>query len=221
MDYYIPVFTVLQFLFYVGWLKVAEALLNPYGEDDEDFDTNWMVDRHLQLSYMMVDFVGQHPPKLEKDDHWDVCIPDELPYTVASLPFRVPPALTSAEGLSVPISKQQPIFAQYLNPNETPKAGGSTWRLNAALAQIVTPMIGRRKSATLSTKSMPGIHPGTPEKRRRVTTLSLSPGINRKWSKSRTSSSNSLPETVEADGARSRKASLTIKPHLTPLVEGK
>ena len=45
---------VLQFLFYVGWLKTAEALLNPYGEDDEDFDTNWMVDRHLQVSYMMV-----------------------------------------------------------------------------------------------------------------------------------------------------------------------
>jgi hypothetical protein len=36
----------------------------------------------------MVDYVGQHPPKLEKDDHWDMCIPDELPYTVASLPFR-------------------------------------------------------------------------------------------------------------------------------------
>ena len=28
--------------------------MNPYGEDDEDFDTNWMVDRHLQVSYMMV-----------------------------------------------------------------------------------------------------------------------------------------------------------------------
>ena len=38
----------------MGWLKTAEALLNPYGEDDEDFDTNWMVDRHLQVSYMMV-----------------------------------------------------------------------------------------------------------------------------------------------------------------------
>ena len=59
-DYVFPVFTSLQFLFYVGWLKVAEALLNPYGEDDEDFDTNWMVDRHLQLSYLMVDQVGRH-----------------------------------------------------------------------------------------------------------------------------------------------------------------
>ncbi|QQP53062.1 Bestrophin -like protein, partial [Caligus rogercresseyi] len=41
--------------FYNGWLKVAEALLNPFGEDDEDFDTNWMVDRNIQLSYVMVD----------------------------------------------------------------------------------------------------------------------------------------------------------------------
>ena len=53
VDYVFPFFTVLQFLFYVGWLKVAEALLNPYGEDDEDFDCNWMVDRHLQWSYMV------------------------------------------------------------------------------------------------------------------------------------------------------------------------
>ena len=40
IDYVIPIFTILQFIFYIGWLKVAEALLNPYGEDDEDFDTS-------------------------------------------------------------------------------------------------------------------------------------------------------------------------------------
>ena len=48
-DYYFPLFTSLEFLFYVGWLKVAEALLNPFGEDDEDFDTNFMIDRNLQV----------------------------------------------------------------------------------------------------------------------------------------------------------------------------
>lgn len=31
-DYYVPVFTILQFLFYMGWLKVGQALMNPFGE---------------------------------------------------------------------------------------------------------------------------------------------------------------------------------------------
>ncbi len=29
--------TALQFIFYVGWMKVAESLMNPLGEDDDDF----------------------------------------------------------------------------------------------------------------------------------------------------------------------------------------
>ena len=32
-----------------GWLKVAEALLNPYGEDDDDFELNWLLDRHVAV----------------------------------------------------------------------------------------------------------------------------------------------------------------------------
>lgn len=41
--------SILQFLFYVGWIKVAEVLLNPLGEDDDDFETNWILDRNLQV----------------------------------------------------------------------------------------------------------------------------------------------------------------------------
>ena len=90
-DLYIPVFTFLQFFFYMGWLKVsyliffnssfivavfkcfryckkmtfkridlicmfvstqvAETMVNPFGEDDDDFDINTTIDRNLQVIY--------------------------------------------------------------------------------------------------------------------------------------------------------------------------
>jgi hypothetical protein len=114
VDFVVPVFTILQYLFYVGWLKVAEALINPFGEDDDDFDVNWMVDRNLQVSYMMIDDVGQFPPKATRDIHWGLPIPDELPYTVASLPFRGSVPDSSATRMEVSTEGQQTISSSDL-----------------------------------------------------------------------------------------------------------
>lgn len=51
IDLYFPILTVVQFLFYMGWMKVAEALLNPFGSDDNDLEVNYLLDRNLQVSF--------------------------------------------------------------------------------------------------------------------------------------------------------------------------
>ena len=49
-DFYLPIFTFIELLSYMGWIKVAETLLNPFGDDDEDFQVNYMIDRNLQVN---------------------------------------------------------------------------------------------------------------------------------------------------------------------------
>uniref|UniRef100_A0A1I8NXE4 Bestrophin homolog n=1 Tax=Stomoxys calcitrans TaxID=35570 RepID=A0A1I8NXE4_STOCA len=80
LDFYMPLFIMLQFFFYMGWLKVAETLINPFGEDDDDFEVNWMIDRNLQVSYLIVDEMHHEHPELVKDQYWDEVYPSELPY---------------------------------------------------------------------------------------------------------------------------------------------
>ena len=46
-----------------------------------------------------------------KDPHWDIGIPEELPYTVASLPFRINYMESAAENLKIPLEQHRRVEA--------------------------------------------------------------------------------------------------------------
>ncbi|KAM9403483.1 bestrophin-3-like isoform 3-T4 [Salvelinus alpinus] len=99
-DFYIPIFTMLQFFFYSGWLKVAEQLINPFGEDDDDFEANWCIDRNLQVSLIAVDEMHMNFPPMTKDIYWNdsAALP---PYTLAAADYCIPSFLGSTRELDL------------------------------------------------------------------------------------------------------------------------
>ena len=70
LDLYYPIFMTVKFLFFFGWLRVAETLYNPFGEDDDDFELNELIQRHFRVSLNIVDD-GDDPPALQRDIFWD------------------------------------------------------------------------------------------------------------------------------------------------------
>ncbi|KAJ8945962.1 hypothetical protein NQ318_016790, partial [Aromia moschata] len=140
-DVYFPFFTALQFCFYIGWLKVAEVLINPFGEDDDDIELNWLIDRHIKAGYMIVDEMHEEHPELLKDQYWDDVVPKELPYTVASEHYRREEPKGSAESYKV-----KSTDAMYANLVVTNKKSLHD-DMYADYESVDTPIVERRKSS--------------------------------------------------------------------------
>ena len=53
MNLWFPLIASLEFLFYMGWMSVGQALRCPFGEDPDDFDMNFILDRNIHVSNMI------------------------------------------------------------------------------------------------------------------------------------------------------------------------
>uniref|UniRef100_A0A914QIA7 Bestrophin homolog n=1 Tax=Panagrolaimus davidi TaxID=227884 RepID=A0A914QIA7_9BILA len=59
----------------MGWLKVAEALLNPLGEDDDDFECNFIIDRNITIALAVADQMPTDIPEQKRDTFDSQTIP--------------------------------------------------------------------------------------------------------------------------------------------------
>uniref|UniRef100_A0A8C2U770 Bestrophin homolog n=1 Tax=Coturnix japonica TaxID=93934 RepID=A0A8C2U770_COTJA len=145
LDLFVPVFTFLQFFFYAGWLKVAEQLINPFGEDDDDFETNRLIDRNLQVSLMAVDEMHQDLPILEKDLYWNEPDP-QPPYTAATAEYKRPSFLGSTFDISM--QKEEMEFQPLEQIKENEEANHSTPLLGhlGRLLGVQSPSFSRSSS---------------------------------------------------------------------------
>ncbi|XP_070270100.1 bestrophin-2a isoform X2 [Myotis yumanensis] len=160
LDLFVPVFTLLQFFFYAGWLKVAEQLINPFGEDDDDFETNFLIDRNFQVSMLAVDEMYDDLAMLEKDLYWDTA-EARAPYTAATAFLRLQPSFQGStfditlakedmqferpDGADLPLGEAHGDFLQRLLPVGPGMAAGS--QLGRRLSVL------RRKNSAVSEAS--------------------------------------------------------------------
>ncbi|XP_050972577.1 bestrophin-2 [Labeo rohita] len=141
LDLYVPIFTLLQFFFYAGWLKVAEQLINPFGEDDDDFETNWLIDRNFQVSMMAVDEMYGDLPMMERDRYWNDSNP-RPPYTAATLfVLRKPSFQGSTFDMAIPKEEMhfQPLEEIAENLEESAKRNHNLALFNRLLGSAPSP----------------------------------------------------------------------------------
>ncbi|XP_035393786.1 bestrophin-4 [Cygnus atratus] len=169
LDMYVPLSTLLQFFFYAGWLKVAEQIINPFGEDDDDFETNKLIDRNLQVSLLSVDDMYQNLPPAAKDKYWNESTA-QPPYTMATAAETLKPSFLGSTfdmRMCEDVEQSQPVEVSPSMPRiQTPLLGRF---LAAASPAISIKNFGRGGRATPHLRrprgdgAFPSPHPGRPE----------------------------------------------------------
>uniref|UniRef100_A0A914PCH7 Bestrophin homolog n=2 Tax=Panagrolaimus TaxID=55784 RepID=A0A914PCH7_9BILA len=99
-DIWIPITTMIQFVVYMGWMKVAEMLLNPLGDDDDDLECNYVIDKNLITGLTLVERGSFPPPEMEKDVFWNETQIAPL-YTKKTAKRYVSPLIGSAASVNI------------------------------------------------------------------------------------------------------------------------
>jgi len=69
----IPIFLILKFIFFAGWFEVAEAIENPFGNDEDDFQICELVSRHIWAIGKNISlYEGPPSPDSEDEDKEDL-----------------------------------------------------------------------------------------------------------------------------------------------------
>ena len=79
---------------------------------------NWLIDRNLQVAYLIVDDMHAEHPELVKDQFWDEGVPDELPYTIAAEEFRGQEWLGSTAEVEVPEEQSEFVYLDKIDEEE-------------------------------------------------------------------------------------------------------
>ncbi|KAJ8949815.1 hypothetical protein NQ318_000513 [Aromia moschata] len=133
--------TVEKIVFSFPFMPSLETLINPFGEDDDDFEVVWMIDRHIQVCFLLVDKIHQEHPRLGKDAYWEETAPNFLPFTVAAQDYIKECPEWSTENMKVKSTDQDFVLPEYVPQADGTVKGRGLWK-------VVNGMFVRRRKGS-------------------------------------------------------------------------
>ncbi|KAG7218922.1 hypothetical protein INR49_019422 [Caranx melampygus] len=133
------------------YTQVAEQLINPFGEDDDDFEANWIIDRNLQVSLLAVDELHMNLPHMTKDIYWNDC-DARPPYTLAAADYCIPSFLGSTTDMGL---------SDILHIDEVDISDSRPWQQDPTLPRRQESVLGRVRRL-LSVQEPPDLRPPRP-----------------------------------------------------------